>query len=232
MNMLKYVSMTAVLFFAIAASALAEPILKVRKERFQMGAIPPRSTVTHSFWFRSVGTDTARIDSIVTHCGCMDEPSGVIRIPPGDSAKINFCWQVPKIVGASGGYPYIFTNTESRALRVYMTGTVTRAPDAIHPITVSPYILDMSRFREKSIDSLVFEVRNSSAEDLTLTKLSFDVDECEITLPEIIPAKSSAQGLIKVKPEYLDKEFKKSFTLLASDQHKTRLTVPVRRRIF
>jgi len=232
MKMLKNISLTAVLISAVVLSAVAEPVLKVRQERFEMGTIPPHSTVSHSFWFKSAGTDTAVIDSIVTRCGCMDEPSGVIRVPPGDSVKINFCWKVPEIPGARGGYPYIYTNTDKRALRVYMTGTITKSAEDIRPVSFSPFILDMSRFGEKSVDSLVFEVRNSSDEDLTLTKLSFDIDECEITLPAVIPAGSSAKGLAKVKPEYLDKEFKKSFTLQVNDLRKTRLTVPVRRRIF
>lgn len=233
MSMLKYVSLTTILVLLIMeASALTEPILKIRRDRFEMGIIPPHSTVTHSYWFVSLGTDTVTVDSIVTVCGCMEGRGGAISIPPHDSVKINFCWKVPDAIGARGGYPYVFTNTSERARRVYMTGTITRFPESMKPIAFAPYILDVSRFGEKSIDSLVFDVRNTSDEDLTMTKLSFDVEECEIILPEVVPAKSSAKGLIRVKPEYLDKEFRKSFTLMVSDERKTRLTVPVRRRIY
>lgn len=197
-----------------------------------MGAIPGHSTVSHYFWFRSIGTDTAVIDSVTPACGCTERLVDPIFVPPGDSAKLSFCWQVPGIPGARGCYPYIYTNTEGRALRVYMTGTVARFADSLRPIAFKPYILDVSRFNEKSVDSLIFRVYNSSDEDLTLTKLSFDLEECEIILPEMIPAKSSVDGLIKVKPEYLDIDFKKSFTLVVSDEQKTRITVPVRRRIY
>ncbi len=225
---------TAFLFICVvlAGSVQAEASLRFSMDRFDLGSIPPNSVVSHFFWFRSAGTDTLVIEEIKTGCGCTLIPLERNWIAPGDSMKIDICWDVKGKIGANGSYPYIFTNAPDGPGRVYLTGTIVKYPDSLRPVSLKPYILDLSRIRETSIDSLTFAIRNHGDQDITLTRLSFDIIECEVTLPEMVPAGSVAFGRIKVKEEFLDKEFKRSFTIQLNDQRNSRITIPVRRKIY
>ena len=73
------------LILLVAESGFGEQNLLIPGDRFEFGVIPKNSTVTHKFWFHSAGTDTLRIDTIITGCtcaiGCMPSNS----IAPGDS---------------------------------------------------------------------------------------------------------------------------------------------------
>lgn len=224
----------AILFACVilAGSVQAEASLRFSTDRFELGAIPPNSVVSHYFWFRSAGTDTLVIDEIKIGCGCTLMPLERNRVAPGDSMKVDICWDVKGKIGANGSYPYIFTNAPDGPGRVYLTGTIVKYPDSLRPISLKPYILDLSRIRETSIDSLTFTIRNHGEQDITLSPIAFDIPECEVTLPELVPAKSVAYGRIKVKEEYLDKQFKRSFTLQLNDERDSRITVPVRRKIY
>ncbi|UCE23945.1 MAG: DUF1573 domain-containing protein [Candidatus Zixiibacteriota bacterium] len=232
MNMATRITATLFICLLLAGGAHAEASLRFSMNRFDLGSIPPNSVVSHYFWLRSAGTDTLVIEEIKTGCGCTLMPLDKNWIAPGDSMKVDICWDVKGKIGASGSYPYIFTNAPDGPSRVYLTGTIVKSPDSLRPVSLKPYILDLSRFRETSIDSISFAIRNHSEQDITLSRLSFDVVECEVILPEMVAAGSVAYGRIKVKEEFLDKEFKRSFTLKLNDQKNSRITVPVRRKIY
>ncbi len=222
----------AVMSLVLSGSSIAQPGLKIPNDRFEMGTIPQYSVVTHSFWFTSTGSDTLVINEIKTPCGCSVASMERNWIPPGDSMLVTICWDVKKRVGPSGGYPYIYTNAGPDPLRVYMTGTIARSPDSTRPVTIKPFVLDVSKFKDHDIDSLRFKITNHSDTTFSVTPMSFNVDECDITLPDSVGARTSTWGTIKVKPEYLDKEFYKSITLLLNDQRETRITIPIKRKIY
>ncbi|MEW6412432.1 MAG: DUF1573 domain-containing protein [Candidatus Zixiibacteriota bacterium] len=232
MTMVRLLSASAVLLLVINCGAFAQPNLQIPGERFEMGSIPQQSVVSHCFWFTSTGTDTLIINEIKTPCGCQVEPLEKNWIAPGDSMLVSICWDVKKRVGPTGNYPYIYTNVGPETFRVYLTGTVTREPDAIRPVSVKPFALDLSKFRERAVDSLSFRIINHSDTSYTLTPVSFFVDECDIILPDSVAARSTAIGTIKVRPEFLDKEFYRSITLLLNDTRKTRITIPIKRKIY
>ena len=233
MKMIKNTLLTTAIIALLAGSLLAEPLVQIPDNRFEMGAIPKNVTVSHHFWFRSIGTDTVLIDETKTACGCTMMPLKQNFIAPGDSMKIDFCWDVKQTFGPTGSYPYIFLNGgKGDVARVFITGTIVNFPDSLRPVSLTPYILDMSSFRDQPRDSIEFSVRNHSDEQLTLTALSMDVYQCDIYLPPFVPAGGVVKGHIKVKPEYLDKEFNRSFTILVGNQRGTRLTIPVRRKTY
>lgn len=217
----------------LAGNLAAQARLKIANDRFDMGSIPGGVTVSHCYWFKSVGSDTVFIDSMKTNCGCDLQPLESEWIAPGDSMRVSFCWKTNKTVGPTGSYPYIFTNDGvERIARVYLTGAIMKFPDSLRPLSFKPYIMDLSQFKDISNDSVAFSVRNRDNRDVTIRMLSNSVDECEISIPENVPAGSVAEGYVKVKPEFLDKEFNRSFTIEVEGERKSRVTLPVRRKIY
>lgn len=219
------------LIFCVSA-AVAGPELRIRNERFDMGSIPDQNVVGHAWWFLSTGTDTLVITDIKTTCFCTVTPLESDRIAPGDSMLVHICWDVKKRVGPCGSYPYIHTNDGGRPHRVYMTGSVRRAADTTYPVAFFPHRFELSRLRDISVDSLDFRIVNRSPQEIHITPVSMFVKECEISLPESVAPGKEATGYIKVKEQYLDTEFKRSITVMLDDDQSTRLTIPIRRRIY
>lgn len=216
----------------LAGAATAQPRLKIRSDRFELGKVPKETSVSHSFLFRSIGSDTLIIDEIKTGCGCTLAGLERNRLAPGDSMWVSVCWDTGKKRGPTGSYPYVFTNDPDSPARLFLTGTIVGNAAENFPTAFQPHAFDLSRFGDKSVDSISFVVRNKSADDYNIRPVSFFAEECEIILPESVKANSTASGYVKVKKEFLDKEFKGSITVEFDDKDKTRITVPIRRRIY
>lgn len=127
--------------------------------------------------------------------------------------------------------PTITTNEgpPNKMVRI-MCDVVTR-PDSTYPIVIKPYKLDLTQFGEKVRDEIKFTIQNMSQQSLTPQLISAAPDILEVNLPKQIAAGKTAEGIVKVKKEALDKAFDKSFTLQLNDDKKTRFTVPVKRAV-
>jgi hypothetical protein len=104
-------------------------------------------------------------------------------------------------------------------------------PDSTYPVVIRPYKLDISQFGEKVRDKMRFSISNVSDEDLTLDLIAVPTELAEIELPEKIKAGQSAEGVLTLTPEALDKSFEKSFTFELDDDQFSRFTVPIKRQL-
>ncbi len=227
----KFIVLLAIVV-AIAGSLAAQPELEIVENRFDFGNIPQNSTLRHYFWFKSVGTDTLTIKEIKTGCTCVLIPLESKVIAPGDSMLVGISWNVKRRLGRIGRYPYIFTNAEEDPVQVSLQGKAVKSAEALRPVAFAPYKFEVSGYGENRIDSLEFKITNFSSDEVQLRQVSFVTEECTIYLPEKIGPKSEAVGYIKVNEEYLDKEFKNSLTVELNDKLSTRVTVPIRRKLF
>lgn len=154
------------------------------------------------------------------------------ELPPGDSMLVGFYWDTKNTMFKTGKYPYIFTNAQDEPYQVHLTGFCNPAPDSARPISISPFKVELLAHKQKTINQQEFVLTNHSNADIEFVLVSFPLKECEISLPEKISANSSATGYVKVKEEFLDKEFKRSITLMDRDNTETRITIPIRRKIY
>lgn len=231
--MVRIGTMIAVFTATLAVNIGAQARLSIVNDRFDMGGIPTDVTVYHNFWFKSTGTDTVVIDSIITNCGCTMAPIENNHIAPGDSLRVNFCWYTGRRFGPCGSYPYIYSNDDTnRAARVFITGGIFKFPDSLRPVSFSPHILDLSRFRDIAKDSIAFTLQNHSNNTAFVKLLAGSLDECELIVPDSVAAGSVAYGYIRVRPEYLDKEFNGSCTLEIGPGSAMRVTLPIRRKFY
>lgn len=216
----------------ITASLYAGPELTIDNKRFYFGTMPQNSTVTHYFWFKSTGDDTLKITEIKTGCTCALMPLEREELPPGDSMLVGFYWETKNSLYKTGKYPYIFTNAQDDPYQVMLTGICVQFPDSARPVSTVPFRIELLSYGDKSINQQEFELTNHSNDEVDLTMISFPVEECEISFPEKINPNSSAKGYVKVKEAYLDKEFKRSLTLMDRNNTETRITIPIRRKIY
>lgn len=228
-----YTELLVLAIFVLASCRVtAQSELAIPNDVFEFGFVPQKSTVVHYFWFKSVGADTLVITEIKTGCSCALMPLERDRIAPGDSMKVGIFWDMQRRMGKTARHPYIFTNAKPDPYRVHLSCTALRTSDSLRPVAFKPYKFELARYGQKSIDSISFTVRNVADRQISITPLSFPVDECEIYMPEAVPSNSESIGYIKVREEYLDKEFRQSITVLLDDDKKTRITIPIRRKFY
>ncbi len=216
----------------VGSSLMAQPELEIVQPNFSFGMIPQSSTVSQKFWFKSIGDDTLKITEIKTGCTCAIMPLKQDFIVPGDSMEVQFLWDVKKRVFQIGRYPYIFTNASDEPYRMSLTGEVHKRLDSLKPVSVSPYKCEFTKLRNNDVKEVNFTLTNQTDIDMNISLLTNSVDECIVNVPLMIPASGKAVGSIKVKDEFLDKEFKGSITILFDNKDNTRISIPFRRKIY
>ncbi len=232
MRTLKNILATGLFLLVLSPIVRPEPGLTINNDHFDFGLIPRNTTLMTGFWLNSTGDDTLKITKIKTGCSCVLAPLDRHEIAPGDSLYLQLTWELKNRVSKVGKYPYIYTNAQEDPFRVYMDGIVMRHPDSALVAFSRPYILELARVGEKLIDSLEFEIINKFEHDLMAEVTSPAPLNCDLILPEILPAFGNAKCYIKIKPGFTEEEFKTSFTLRLSDPESTTFTVPVRYRII
>lgn len=213
-------------------SIFAKAELTIPNDSFELGKIPQHSIAVHYFWFKSTGEDTLVIEKIKTGCSCaiMELPSD--KIAPGDSMLVGLEWDIGKRIYKIGKHPYIYTNAQTDPYRVHLTAEAHQRLDDSKPIAVLPYKADFLKFADMDTQSLEIEITNTSDEDLDLQLISFPLKECEVKIPKSLRAGEKNKIKIDLKKEYIDKEFNRSITLFVNDTNKTKITIPIKRKIF
>ncbi len=231
--MRRTILLTLVLAVVLCGNTLSQPALEIPNNQFEFGLVLQKSTATHYFWFKSIGTDTLRILKIKTGCSCATMPLKQDWIAPGDSLLVGMFWDTQRRSGKIGRYPKVFTNAGPDPYQITLTGNAqTILCGKSSPISIIPFKWELSRVHERSIDSVAFVLHNNRENDLALEVLSFPVNECEVFLPDTLKAQSDNYGYVKVRSEYSDSEFVRSITFRLNDKDKTIYTIPIRRKVY
>ncbi|MBN1211675.1 MAG: DUF1573 domain-containing protein [candidate division Zixibacteria bacterium] len=212
----------------------AQPKLEVPGGEFDFGYVPHSSTVVQQFWFKSVGTDTVKIERIRTGCDCATFTLERDWLAPGDSMKVGFYWDSKRRVGPMNRKPTIYSNIEGTPYQLNFKGTCATHPDKYYPVTVKPYRFEFSVLPTLAIDSIEFKLINQSDTAFTIKAVSYPIDECQLAIPEAVGPGEEVRGFAKINPAYLDREFKQSVTLQFSTSEGAhhRVTIPIKRKIF
>lgn len=212
----------------IGMAVSSRPVLEIPNSEFDFGAIAPNSTVSHFFWFKSTGSDTVKIEKIKTGCTCALMPLEQEWIAPGDSVKVGIFWSLKNQIGKSGRYPYILSNASTEPLQVSLTATIVPEMDMAVPVSAKPFKLELAKAPSAVVDSIEFVLTNRSERDYQCLLVSFPIEQCTVVMPELLKAKSSAKGYIRLKPEFADTEFKSSLTIAYLGTQPGRISIPVR----
>lgn len=127
--------------------------------------------------------------------------------------------------------PTIKTNEGPPDKSVQIICNIATRPDSTYPILIKPYKLDLTQFGEKVRSETKFTIENISDQDLDLTTVSSPSEFISLTLPKVVKAGKTAEGVAKLTKAGVDAEFDKAITLQLSDEKSTRFTIPVKRSI-
>jgi hypothetical protein len=112
---------------------------------------------------------------------------------------------------------------------VELTANVTQYPDSTYPVVITPAKIDLFQYTDSLVDEASVEIRNVSNQTLSISLVAGLPNRLEVTLPDSLPAGTTAQALVKLKPSARTEEFFKSITLEVSDSSATHFTIPVSR---
>ncbi len=211
---------------------LGQPVLKCSPENFDFGFSIVNSTIVHKLWLKSTGADTVKIKDIKTGCSCTTMPLSRKEIAPGDSLEVTMSWDTQGTRGQIKRYPSIFYEGVEKPLRIGLFTHVLNVPDSNHSVAILPFRFELGKHQSKSVDSLEFRIKNTTDKDIAVSIISHLLEQCDINLPNIIPAKGEAFGYIKIKPEFADQKFENSITIGFSHDEKFFITVPIRRKLY
>ncbi|MCP4603444.1 MAG: DUF1573 domain-containing protein [Proteobacteria bacterium] len=214
-----------------ADSVQAAPKLAIDTPEFHFGYTPQNAKVSHSFTLRSDGEDSLRIVKVIPGCGCTKVPLEKTELAPGEKTDMEVIFSSGRYHGRITKRPKIETNAAKAPANVIIHVDVVRRPDSTQPIVIKPYKLDISQFGEKVRDKMEFTITNVSSNDLNIRLIDLPRDVFQVTLAEVIPARSSIKGMVRLLPDALEMPFEKSFTLECDDPNATRFTVPVKRAV-
>lgn len=229
--MMKWLLFTFVLLLS-ASTVSAEARLDIPSSKFDFGMMPAQSSVAHSFWFRSSGTDTVRIQAIKTGCQCTTMPLERDWLAPDDSMKVEVFWELGRRIGNTGQYPRVFIVGDPEPHFISLIGNVTQVMDDLQPVSVKPFKATFARTSTVSIDSISFTFTNHSDEDLDLSVVSYTSKSYQVEFPTQIVGGATAEGYVKISPQATDLEFKGSITVEFEGRKKNRLTIPVLRKFY
>lgn len=206
--------------------------LVIVDRRFDFGTVTQNVTVSRSFWFKSVGSDTVQITKITTGCDCATMPLPRDWIAPGDSMLVRVNWDIGRDIGNTGRYPKVYINGQEEPERVFLTARVAPLPSQDFPISFKPFIAEFTRFGRISVDTVTVTIASQINSALRLEVLS-QVPEVSVVTSDSIPANGTGTISITLKPEYVGTEFAESITVRYSGTGTNgQFTIPIRRKIM
>jgi hypothetical protein len=73
---------------AFAQTLVKSPVMSFDEKSYDFGDVKQGQKVTHTFNYKNTGTDTLKIDNVVSSCGCTVPQEYAKIVPPGASASI------------------------------------------------------------------------------------------------------------------------------------------------
>ena len=217
------------LLFVTSVSVIAAPKISIPETSFNFGKAPQRAAVSHTFWIKSVGTDTLIIEKVIPGCGCTKAPLKDSVLAPGDSTSLEIIFATKSFRGFVAKKPYLETNISDEKIYLRIDAELFPKPESIGPVGFEPFKLDVSQFTEKPRRKAKFHLVNKSDQDYKITMIDIANKAFDVKLPKKIKAGETIEGMITVHKDKVDSEFESSFTIEIDDDFRTRISLPIRR---
>ncbi len=218
-----------VIILSLSVSLCAAPQVQLSETSFNFGKAPQRTAVSHTFWIKSTGSDTLRIEKVVPGCGCTKTPLLDSVLAPGDSTSLEIIFSTKSFRGYVAKKPYIVTNISEEKIYLRIDAELFPKPESIEPVSFEPFKLDVSQFSEKPRSKAKFLLVNKSDKDYDIKIIDMNSKQFDLKLPKKIKAGETIEGMITVHKDKLNSDFDTSFTIEINDDFRTRVTLPIRR---
>lgn len=209
----------------LSASVMAQPKMRISEMSYDFGTIPQQARVAHTFWIKSVGSDTLKIIKVVPGCGCTKMPLEKTELAPGDSTKLEIVFSSRSYSRTIRKSPYIVTNEGPQKQRISFSANVFAKAEDLTPLVIEPSILKLSKLDGK--DKVEFKIINKTDAEQTFENISFPKDLFEIKMPDKVAANGSATAQLVVKNGADVTKLVKSLTFDLTDANHSRYTLPI-----
>lgn len=152
-------------------------------------------------------------------------------LAPGEEVDLEVTFLTETYFGHQYKVPVLTTN-EPRPNFIRKVGVIADIvvyPDSTYPVVFRPHVLDFYRNGESGREKISFDIENASDETVEMKFIDFPGELIRVRLPRVIKRGETGKGYVYLKPQAVDKEFEKSFTIELMDEDATRFTIPVRR---
>lgn len=199
------------------------PRLKCSTENFNYGFVPKGATVSHTYWVRNTGTETAIIKQLKPNCGCTQVPPTDSSIAPGDSLPVEVLFGSRNMSGKVEKFTRIVSNAQGRVPALTFVAMVKAAEEIPGPAIAVPAIVELNDSWNGATT-----VKNKTKSAVTLTVVDAPPGLIRLTANEItLGPEESKEIAFEFEPQKSDSEFTKSVTIEANDANRTRLTIPI-----
>ncbi|MFP4457997.1 MAG: DUF1573 domain-containing protein [Candidatus Zixiibacteriota bacterium] len=204
--------------------------LELRETKFDFGIAPDGQRMTHHFLLRSVGEDPLLINSVRATCGCTSAPVEKDSLTPGDSTFL-------KVTFNSSGYrgrkarKHVRINSNNAGRSIQNVGFSAFCDTSKYTvIKPDPVVIDVGS-GEDFMDENKFMVKNITEDqtiELKVVTYDFDhIEEVKIKNDKLKPGKDT-EVIVKMKEPVDGERILSSVTIEASDEAKSRITIPIR----
>jgi hypothetical protein len=215
----------------LAGPSYGAPELAIDESEFNFGYVPQDARITHVFWLKSVGDEVLKITKVVPGCGCTKAPIDKTELAVGDSTRLEVKFNTKGYRRKVTKAPRIETNEGPPHKNVRFTAQVVPQSDSTYPITITPFLLDLSKFGEKAPDVIEFRIANVSDADLDISIVDRPEGYFDLKLPASVEAGETVQGYLKLREDMTETSFERSITIELNDELGTRFTIPVKRTL-
>lgn len=206
----------------------AQPQVNLKVTRFEFGMFPDRSTVAHTFWFKSSPSDTLRLVDVKTGCGCVRAERNQNFAAPGDSLPVTLIWK-PDTETDTSQTAYVFFYGSPDPVRLTLaTGAI--SPDPM--LTVTPGTVEFPTAAGARKESAGIRVTNTTERELDLKIVSAPSDKLTVVLPDKLDKKKLVAAQLGLTEPADTTRFERSMTIEATDPANKkvfRVTIPIRR---
>ncbi|MEW5796438.1 MAG: DUF1573 domain-containing protein [Candidatus Zixiibacteriota bacterium] len=231
MNRMNAVLIATAVAILPATSVWAGPLLTIPEPEFDFGYIPQNSKVAHVFWLHNTGDQEMKIAKVNPGCGCTQAPLDKEIVPPGDSARLEIIFSSRLYFERVVKTPVIEIAGLADPHTVKIISYVVPRPDSTFPLRLEPFKLDISQYGEAVRDRASLEITNVSDKELAISLIAGVEDIGTLTLPPTVGPGQTVTAELVLKPEALANELERSFTFEVGDEHHSRYTVPIRRKL-
>jgi hypothetical protein len=231
MKSVRVILFGCVLALVASGLLLAAPELVIDNAEFDFGFTPQKSKISHTFWLKAAGDDTLKIIKVKPGCGCTKAPLESKILPAGDSTRLEIIFSTRTYRNKISKKPAIQTNAGPPDKRVSFTAQVVAHPDSTHPIVIEPFRVNFPPTADDKGGIATFEIRNVSAEPLSITLIDQPEGMFEIDLPDRVKGGQTKEASIKLQDSSTG-PFQKSITLEVREESATsgtRFTIPIKR---
>ncbi len=223
------VGLIVVLTAGLSLAQQRGPKALVVEPRFDMGYMPQRAKVAHTFWVNNVGTDSLYIRSVQVGCGCTKTNNPVGMVAVNDSVPVDVVFDIGtrkreqnKTVNVSSNDP------RTASLELAFSGYVYEPAEAVGPVKITKN--EMLNLTNADFGkTITVEFENRSKASLLPKAIVWPMELLSLEMPKAeIPPNGKGVILVKFKPAPPQKNYTKSFTIEFNDAAKSRYTIPVR----